>query len=141
MVQNGVKWYIFISFQYFQYSSLLILDVLASLGSMLEGQSVGRWEMLSTLGHIIRVCSDYVQSVFRVFRVCSECVSFHHLAHLVCQFLAYFSVFPIKPVLTRLGAKFPPELWSWGNMSPFQNLCKFWAKCLGAFCLLGQNVS
>ena len=43
------------------------------------------------------VCSGYVQSVFRVcsecvqsmFRVCSILKSFHHLAHLVCQFLAF----------------------------------------------------
>ena len=43
--------------------------------------------------------SECVQSVFRVhsvcvqsvFRVCSILMSFHHLAHLVCQFLAFFS--------------------------------------------------
>ena len=42
--------------------------------------------------------SECVQSVFRVhsvcvqsvFRVCSILMSFHHLAHLVCQFLAFF---------------------------------------------------
>ena len=57
---------------------------------------------------MLRVCSEYVQSSFRVgsecvqsvFRVCSECAqsmfrvcsilkSFHHLTHLVCQFLAF----------------------------------------------------
>ena len=45
---------------------------------------------------VFRVCSECVQSVFRVcsecvqsmFRVCSILKSFHHLAHLVCQFLA-----------------------------------------------------
>ena len=55
------------------------------------------------------MCSECVQSVFRVcfvcvpsvFRVCSECYqsvfrvcsilkSFHHLAHLMCHFLAFF---------------------------------------------------
>ena len=55
---------------------------------------------------VFRVCSECAQSVLRVcsecaqivFRVCSECVqsvfnmkSFHLLAHLVCQFLAFFS--------------------------------------------------
>ena len=43
--------------------------------------------------------SECVQSVFRVhsvcvqsvFRVCSILMSFHHLAHLVCQFLAFFA--------------------------------------------------
>ena len=59
---------------------------------------------------VFRVCSECAQSVFRVYsecaqksvlRMCSECVqsvfrvcsilkSFHHLAHLVCQFLAFF---------------------------------------------------
>ena len=45
---------------------------------------------------ILIVCSECVQSVFRVcsecfqivFRVGSILKSFHHLAHLVCQFLA-----------------------------------------------------
>ena len=55
---------------------------------------------------VFRVCSECVQSVFRacsecvlvcsecvqsVFRVCSLLKSFHHLAHLVCQFLAFLS--------------------------------------------------
>ena len=33
------------------------------------------------------VCSEYFQSIFRV---CLGYVSFRHLAHLVCQFLAFF---------------------------------------------------
>ena len=36
---------------------------------------------------VIRVSSECLQSVFRV---CSILKSFHHLAHLVCQFLAFF---------------------------------------------------
>ena len=36
---------------------------------------------------MFRVCSECVQSVFRV---CSILKSFHLLAHLVCQFLAFF---------------------------------------------------
>ena len=52
------------------------LDALASLGSMLKSQSVSQslsnvFEILSNLGHVLRVCSGYVQSVFKV---CSECV-------------------------------------------------------------------
>ena len=58
---------------------------------MLETQSLSNiFEMLSNLGHIFRVCSECVQSVFRV---CSILKSFHHLAHLVCQFLAFFLMF------------------------------------------------
>ena len=49
---------------------------------------------------ILGISSEYVQSVFRVcsecvqsvFRVCSILKSFHHLAHLVCQFLAFFNM-------------------------------------------------
>ena len=55
------------------------LDALASLGSMLESDSVTNvFEICQILGIssdylqcMIRVCSGYVQSVFRV---CSECV-------------------------------------------------------------------
>ena len=60
------------------------LDALASLGSMLESQSVSHsvihvFEILSNLGHIFRLSSGYVQSLFSVyseyvqsiFRVCS----------------------------------------------------------------------
>ena len=36
---------------------------------------------------VFTVCSQCVQSVFRV---CSILMSFNHLAHLVCQFLAFF---------------------------------------------------
>ena len=35
---------------------------------------------------MFRACSEHVQSMFRV---CSGCVSFHSLAHLVCQFFAF----------------------------------------------------
>ena len=86
---------------------LSFLDALASPEFMLECGSVGNvFEILSNIGHVIRVCTEYVQSMFRVcsefvqiaFRVCSECVqgasrvrsefvSFHHIAHLVCHFL------------------------------------------------------
>ena len=50
---------------------LPFLDALASLGSVLESHSVSQsvgnvFEILSNLGHIFRVCSEYVQSVFRV---------------------------------------------------------------------------
>ena len=46
---------------------------------------------------VFRVSSEFLQSFFRVsseylqsfFRVCSGYVSFHHLVHLVCQFLAF----------------------------------------------------
>ena len=48
------------------------LDALASLGSVLESDSVIHvFEILSNLGHIIRLSSGYVQSMSRV---CSECV-------------------------------------------------------------------
>ena len=62
------------------------LDALASLGSMLETQSVIHvFEILSNLGHIFRLSSvyvqsrfregsEYVQSRFRVFRVFPGCV-------------------------------------------------------------------
>ena len=49
---------------------------------------------------------------------------------------------PIKPVLTRFGAKCQLQFWSWGNISPFQNLGQFGAKCpwgilsFGAKCFL-----
>ena len=58
-------------------------DALASLGSMLESQSLSNvFEILSNPGHIFRVCSEYVQGMFRVssgcvqsvFRVCSGLV-------------------------------------------------------------------
>ena len=50
----------------------LFLDALTSLGTMLERDSVIHvFEILLNLGHIFRVGSEYVQSVFRV---CSECV-------------------------------------------------------------------
>ena len=86
----------------------------ASISWIHVGESVSHsvihvFEILSNLGHLIRVLSECVQSVFRVcsecvqnvFRVCSECVqsvfrvcsilkSFHHQTHLVCQFLAFF---------------------------------------------------
>ena len=70
----------------------MFLDELASLGSMLESESVSQslihvFEILSNLGHIfrlssgyvqgmLRVCSEYVQVMLRVcsFRVCSEYV-------------------------------------------------------------------
>ena len=45
---------------------------------------------------VFRVCSECVQSVFRV---CSILKSFHHLAHLVCQFLAFFT---IKTILLKV---------------------------------------
>ena len=52
------------------------LDALASLGSMLESDSVSNVdEIWSNLGHIFRICLEYVQSMFRVqsvFRVCSR---------------------------------------------------------------------
>ena len=38
---------------------------------------------------VLRLCSECVQSVFRV---CSILKSFHPLAHLVCQFLAFFDI-------------------------------------------------
>ena len=42
-------------------------DALASLGSMLESQSLSNvFEILSNPGHIFRVCSEYVQIRFRV---------------------------------------------------------------------------
>ena len=54
-----------------------------------------------------RVRSERVQSVFRVhsvcvqsvFRVCSILKSFHHLAHLVCQFLANLTMLDNHNVL------------------------------------------
>ena len=67
---------------FFRGKSHSFLDALASLGSLLETQSViNVFEILSNLGHIFRLCSGYVQSVFRmcseyvpsVFRVSSEC--------------------------------------------------------------------
>ena len=43
------------------------LDALASLGSILESQSlIHVFEILSNLGHIIKVCSGYFQGVFKV---------------------------------------------------------------------------
>ena len=70
-------------------SEELFLDALASLGSMLESESVSQsmihvFEVLSNLGHIFRLSSGYVQSMFRVcseyvqsmFRVCSEYVQY-----------------------------------------------------------------
>ena len=56
---------------------------------------------------VFRVCSECVQSVFRVcsecvqivFRVCSILKSFHHLAHLVCQFLANLTMLDNDNVL------------------------------------------
>ena len=122
----------------------MFLDALASLGSMLESQSVSQSFMFLRFCQILGISSGYLQSVFRVcskcvqsvFKVCSKCVqsafrvrsgcvqsafrvhseciqsafkvgseivqsvfrvfsilkSFHHLAHLVCQFLAFFSI-------------------------------------------------
>ena len=50
----------------------IFLAALASLGSMLEGESLSNvFEILSILGHIIRLSSGYVQGMFRV---CSEYV-------------------------------------------------------------------
>ena len=56
-------------------------------------------------GHVqsmFRACSENVLSVFRacsgyvhgLFRVCSGYASFHSLAHLVCQFLAFLYYVP-----------------------------------------------
>ena len=88
------------------------------------GESVTHYvfEILSNLGHIIRLYQGYIKGVSRVyqgyircmsrvyqgsmlesqcetflrfvsvFRVCSILKSFHHLAHLVCQFLAFFNM-------------------------------------------------
>ena len=43
------------------------LDAPASLGSILESQSlIHVFEILSNLGHIIRLSSGYVQGMFRV---------------------------------------------------------------------------
>ena len=62
---------------------MVFLDALASLGSMLESESLTHvFEILTNLRHIFRVCSECAQSVLRVcsecvqsvFRVCSECV-------------------------------------------------------------------
>ena len=48
-------------------TTFYFLDALASLGSMLESQSVIHvFEILSILGHIIRLSSGYVQGMFRV---------------------------------------------------------------------------
>ena len=61
----------------------VFLDALASLGSMLESESViNVFEILSNLGHIFRLSSGYAQGRFRVcseyvqsmFIVCSEYV-------------------------------------------------------------------
>ena len=60
---------------------------------------------LGCVRNIFRVCLDCVQSVFRVFsecvhsvfRVCSILTSFHHLPHLVCQFLAFLLATRILP--------------------------------------------
>ena len=50
----------------------LFLDALASLGSMLESDSlINVFEILSNVGHIFRLSSVYVQGIFRVG---SECV-------------------------------------------------------------------
>ena len=62
-------------------------------------QSVFR-ECSECVQSVFRVCSECVQSVFRVcsecvqsvFRVCSILKSFYHLAHLVCQLLAFLSL-------------------------------------------------
>ena len=61
---------------------------------------------------VFRVCSECVQSVFRV---CSDCVqsvfpilkSFHHLAHLECQFLPFFYI------------------WSWINKGKLCSIVKY----------------
>ena len=50
---------------------LSFLDALASLGSVLESHSVSQsvgnvFEILSNLGHIIRLSSGYLQGMFRV---------------------------------------------------------------------------
>ena len=43
------------------------LDALTSLGSMLESQSVSDvFEILSNLGHIVRLSSGYLQAIFRL---------------------------------------------------------------------------
>ena len=69
------------------------LDALASLGSMLESHSVSQsvgnvFEILSNIGHIIRVCTEYVQSMFRyvqsVFRLRSECAQSVFRVHPEC---------------------------------------------------------
>ena len=63
--------------------NMTFLDALASLRSMLESHRViNVFEIVSNLGLIIRVCSEYVQGMLRVcsgcvqsvLRVCSECV-------------------------------------------------------------------
>ena len=56
------------------------LDALASLGSMLESQSVSQWVMFLRFCQILGISSGYLQGMFRVcsgyiqgmFRVCSE---------------------------------------------------------------------
>ena len=46
---------------------ICFLDALASLGSMLESESViNVFEILSNLGHIIKLPTGYVQNMFRV---------------------------------------------------------------------------
>ena len=45
----------------------MFLDALASLGSMLESDSlIHVFEILSNLGHIIRLSSGYAQGSFRI---------------------------------------------------------------------------
>ena len=60
---------------------------------------------------VFRVCYECVECVQSVFRVCSKCVqsvfndlSFHRLAHLVCPFLAFFTV-EILPLLFFVAPK------------------------------------
>ena len=61
-----------------QMTVLTFLDALASLGSMLESQSVTQSFMFLRFCQILGISSGYVQGIVRcvqsVFKVCSECV-------------------------------------------------------------------
>ena len=103
-----------------QSKCLKCLESLASLGCILESHWVTDYLMFLRFCQIFRVCSGYVQSMFTehcseyvqsMFRVCSGYVSFHSLAHLVCEFLA-FSIIPhacycilIYKILTPLSQR------------------------------------
>ena len=75
-----------------------ILSILGHIIRLSSGYLQGMFRVYSEyVQSMFRVFSEYVQSMFRVcsgyvqsmFRVCSILKSFHHLTHLVCQFLAF----------------------------------------------------
>ena len=96
---------------------------------------------------MFRVCSEWVQSGFRVcsecvqsmFRVCSILKSFHHLVHLVCQFLAFSCMCPGQRKKIKFEIRLRGLVILVSSFNIFRRLCWCMVQCLFYFIIIHSS--